>query len=140
MNQLADRAAIHDLNARYAIAFDGFQLDESSGCWAEDGVLDERETGLGLFRGRETIREFFRDELFAHARHVIHVMFNHLITDIEDDRAAGSVFCVVEVVTTDGDYIRSHVAYEDEYVRVDGQWKFGSRVIKPSFPGVPSRP
>ncbi|WP_199921488.1 nuclear transport factor 2 family protein, partial [Streptomyces rimosus] len=53
MNHLADRAAIHDLNTRYAVAFDGFRLNESSGCWAEDGVLDERETGFGLFQGRE---------------------------------------------------------------------------------------
>ncbi|OKI06203.1 hypothetical protein A6A06_37495 [Streptomyces sp. CB02923] len=138
MNHLADRAAIHDLNTRYAEAFDSFRLDESSGCWAEDGVLDERETGFGLFQGRDAVRVFFRDSLFAHARHVIHVMFNHLVTDIEGDHAAGIVFCLVEVVKNDGGYVRSHVKYEDEYVRVDGQWKFGSRVIKPSFPGAPA--
>ncbi|GAA1718252.1 nuclear transport factor 2 family protein [Streptomyces yatensis] len=138
MNHLLDRAAIHDLNTRYAVAFDGFRLNESSGCWAEDGVLDERETGFGLFQGREAIRDFFRDSLFAHARNVIHIMFNHLVTDIEGNRAAGSVSCLVEVVKNDGGYVRSHVKYEDEYIRVDGQWKFGSRVIKPSFPGAPS--
>ncbi|WP_033043257.1 nuclear transport factor 2 family protein, partial [Streptomyces rimosus] len=74
---------------------DGFRLNESSGCWAEDGVLDERETGFGLFQGREAIRDFFRDSLFAHARNVIHIMFNHLVTDIEGNRAAGSVSCLV---------------------------------------------
>ena len=138
MNQLADRAAIHDLNTRYAVAFDSFQLEESSGCWAEDGVLDERETGHGLFEGRAAVRDFFRDTLFAHARHVIHVMFNHLVTAIDGDHATGSVFCLVEVVKSDGGYVRSHVKYEDEYVRVDGEWKFRSRVLKPSFPGVPA--
>ncbi|MEU0844466.1 nuclear transport factor 2 family protein [Streptomyces sp. NPDC005962] len=61
MNHLADRAAIHDLNTRYAVAFDSFRSDESSGCWAEDGVLDERETGFGLFQGRDAVRAFFRD-------------------------------------------------------------------------------
>lgn len=129
--------AIHDLNSYYAVAFDSFQLDESVDCWVEGGILDESETGFGVFQGRDAIREFFRDTLFANAEHVIHMMFNHLVRSIDGDRAEGCVFCLVEVATKDGGRRRAHVKYEDEYVRQDGVWKFGSRVVTSAFPHDP---
>ncbi|MFD7662182.1 nuclear transport factor 2 family protein [Streptomyces sp. NPDC059788] len=128
------RAEIQDLNSRYAIAFDSGRLDESVDCWAEDGVLDETETGFGRFEGREAIRAFFRDTLMANATNVVHMMFNHLITGIEGDRGEGRVNCLVEIVKTDGGYARAHVTYTDRYVRVAGRWKFASRVVTSSFP------
>lgn len=129
-----NRAEIQDLNSRYAIAFDSGQLDESVDCWAEDGILDETETGLGLFEGREAIRVFFRDTLMANSTNVVHMMFNHLITSIEGDHGEGRVNCLVEIVKTDGSYARAHITYSDRYVRVAGQWKFASRVVTSSFP------
>lgn len=129
-----NRAEIQDLNSRYATAFDSGQLDESVGCWAEDGTLDETETGFGLFEGREAIRVFFRDTLMANSRNVVHLMFNHLITRIEGDRGEGRVNCLVELVKTDGSYARAHIVYSDRYVRVAGRWKFASRVVTSSFP------
>ena len=50
---LPDRLAIHDLNTTYALVFDSFQLEESVNCWTEDGILDESETGFGVFHGRD---------------------------------------------------------------------------------------
>lgn len=134
MDDLADRVAIHDLNSRYAVSFDTFQLDEAVTCWTVDGVLDESETGFGVFRGHDAIRGFFRDTLFAHAAHVVHLMFNHLVTSIDGDTAEGVVYCLTEVATKDGGHVRAHVRYEDEYVRVAEQWKFRSRVIRSAFP------
>ncbi|WP_030666480.1 nuclear transport factor 2 family protein [Streptomyces rimosus] len=128
------RAEIQDLNSRYAIAFDSGQLDESVGCWVEDGVLDETETGFGLFEGREAIRVFFRDTLMANSTHVVHMMFNHLITSIEGDHGEGRVNCLVEIAKTDGSHARAHVTYNDRYIRADGEWKFASRVITSAFP------
>ncbi|MGW8378203.1 nuclear transport factor 2 family protein [Streptomyces sp. ODS28] len=131
---IEDRAEIQDLNSRYAVAFDGGRLDEAVECWAEDGVLDETETGFGLFEGRDAIRAFFRDTLMANSAHVIHMMFNHLITRIDGDHGEGSVHCQVEVVKTDGGYARAHVKYTDRYVRDGGGWRFASRVVTSAFP------
>ena len=65
------------------------------------------------------------------------MMFNHLVHGIDGDRAEGSVFCLVEVATTDGGHRRAHVRYDDEYVRCNGAWKFGKRVITSAFPHDP---
>lgn len=134
MTELADRLAIQDLNTRFAVSFDSFQLDATVDCWSEDGVLDERPIGFGLHEGQNEIRAFFRDKLFANARHVIHVMFNHLIDEIDGDKATGSAFTLVEIVRTDGVYARAHAKYEDSYVKVAGAWKFQSRTVRTSFP------
>ncbi|MFI2241487.1 nuclear transport factor 2 family protein [Streptomyces chrestomyceticus] len=132
-----NRAEIQDLNTRYAIAFDSRQLDESVGCWAEDGILDETEGGFGLFEGRQAIRAFFRDSLMANSTHVVHMMFNHLITSIEGDHGEGRVNCLVEIMKTDGSHARAHVTYNDRYVRIAGRWKFASRVVTSAFPHEP---
>ncbi|MDJ1130582.1 nuclear transport factor 2 family protein [Streptomyces iconiensis] len=135
-----DRAEIQDLNSRYAIAFDERRLDESAGCWTEDGILDETEGGFGLFEGRDAIRTFFRDTLMANSTHVVHVMFNHLITRIDGDHAEGSVHCLTEIIKTDGGYARAHVKYDDRYARAGGEWKFAARVVTSAFPaqGMPN--
>lgn len=97
----------------------------------EDGILDETEGGFGLFEGREAIRAFFRDSLMANSTHVVHMMFNHLITSIEGGHGEGRVNCLVEIMKTDGSSARAHVAYNDRYVRDAGRWKFAS--IERSF-------
>jgi hypothetical protein len=132
-----DRAGIHDLNTRYATTFDNFQLEDCVECWTEDGVLDETRLGNGLFESRGEIRDFFRDRLFANAAHVIHLMFNHLVGEVDGDRAVGYVYCLVEVVKRDGGYVRLHCKYTDDYVRVGGEWKFQRRTISSSFPTDP---
>jgi ketosteroid isomerase-like protein len=134
MDRIDDRAAIHDLNSLYAISFDEFRLAECVNCWTHDGVLDESETGFGVFHGREEIRKFFRDSLFANAQHVVHLMFNHLVTDIDGDTATGRVSCLTEIVRNDGAHLRAYVTYTDDYRRTDGEWKFGSRTITSAFP------
>ncbi len=55
-----------------------------------------------MFEGREAIRAFFRDSLMANSTHVVHMMFNHLITSIEGDHGEGRVNCLVEIMKTDG--------------------------------------
>ncbi|WP_371858782.1 nuclear transport factor 2 family protein [Streptomyces chrestomyceticus] len=98
--------------------------------------MDETEGGFGLFEGREAIRAFFRDSLMANSTHVVHMMFNHLITSIEGDHGEGRVNCLVEIMKTDGSCARAHVTYNDRYVRVAGRWKFAGRV---NHLGLPAR-
>lgn len=134
MSYLSDRAEIQDLNTTFAVTFDNFELEKCVNCWTKDGILDEREIGFALYDSRNAIRDFFRDSLFANAKHVIHIMFSHLISEIKGNKAKGRAYALVEVMMNDGTYRRAHTLYIDEYVKKDGQWKFKSRVIRSSFP------
>jgi hypothetical protein len=134
MDRLQARADIQDLNSFYALAVDTFRLEDAVNCWTVDGVFDERQSGLDRYQGHDQIRAFFKDTILANISAVVHFMANHLITDITETTAKGTVFTLVEVIKKDGVRSRVIAMYEDDYAKVDGAWKFRSRVIHTEFP------
>ena len=133
-----DRALIEDLQARYLFAFDFGDAAGYSGTFTPDGILD---FGQGEVKGREAIAKFITDgrtrNLEARAntpagerpsigRHII----NNIVVKIDGNKARGVAYWTH---MTSGSNGRGTVDffghYEDEMVKVNGEWLFARRRI-----------
>jgi hypothetical protein len=132
MHQIEDRLAIGELTSRYAYYVDTFQNDKIMELWAEDAVFDESRVGTGRHEGVRAIEAFFI-EVKKSVTHQAHITANQLIEELNDTRAKGIVFSIVEAVTAAGN-MRAVVYYSDEYVKIGGRWRFQSRAIHPLLP------
>lgn len=123
IRRLEDIEAIKALKARYCEYCDAnYDPDGIASLFVEDGVWDGGE--LGRAEGREKIRHFFRraPEAFPFA---IHNVMNPII-EVEGDRATGRWY-LLQPCTRRGEKDEAMWLagrYEDEYVRVGGQWRF----------------
>lgn len=134
-----DRAQIENLQARYMFALDFRDPEEYAATFTEDGVLDY---GAGKIRGREAIAAMvagMRDSAAeqrardtsglrpAAGRHNI----TNIVIEIDGDRATGTAywFHMGNDNPERAAQLNSFGHYEDELVRVDGQWLFSLRKI-----------
>lgn len=138
-----DRAQIEDLQARYMFALDFGDLDTYVSTFTEDGVLDI----IGWqVQGREEIKKALQrspegeseegeapapklDEgpYPATGRHNI----TNIVLKIEGDKAVGRAYWFHYGNTNPERraQLDSYGYYEDEMVKVNGQWLFSKRVI-----------
>ena len=89
-------------------------------------------------RGYAALREYAE----AHTRVLRgrHMTLNHLY-DIEDDQATGRATTVVSIATPSGYKIMGQGAYDDDLVKVDGEWKIRHRrVVNDHLVSDPSKP
>lgn len=120
---LEAQLAIRQLAARYARAVDSRNLDDL-------GELFSPETRFGDFgSGAAGARAFYRSVLQGFYRS-FHQLAGHVITDVTEDSAKGTVYCRAE--HEDGDtWIVNLMVYFDRYTRIDGRWYFLGR--RPRF-------
>ena len=134
----AERALIEDLQARYMFALDFGDIDKYVTTFTEDGVLD---IGEGEWRGRETIRNRLlaiprREEPTAprapklrpaSGRHNI----TNIVLKIEGNKAWGRAywFHMGNANPERSAVLNSYGHYEDELVKVNGEWLFSKRRI-----------
>ncbi|MBN1568083.1 MAG: nuclear transport factor 2 family protein [Acidobacteria bacterium] len=133
-----DRAQIEDLQARYLFALDFFDLDTYVSTFTEDGVLDiiaYQAKGRDEIRKKlEEARSVF-DPASENAKGPYPPTGRHNITNIvlkiDGDRATGRSYWFhygnsnpERKPVFDG-----YGHYEDEMVKVNGQWLFSKRVI-----------
>jgi ketosteroid isomerase-like protein len=134
-----DRAKIEDLQARYLFALDFRDADAYAATFTEDGVLDY---GAGKIKGRQAIREMVAG-LRANAerqqaedksglrpaagRHNI----SNIVVDIDGDKATGTAywFHMGNANPQRAAQVNSFGHYEDELVKVNGEWLFSLRKI-----------
>ena len=133
-----ERSLIEDLQARYMFAFDYGDPEGYAGTFAPDGVLDY---GVGEIKGRKAIAEFIAagrkrtEEARAKTpagqqpsvgRHII----NNMSIEIDGKKARGVAYWTHMTSGADG---RGSVDffghYEDEMVKVKGEWLFARRRI-----------
>ena len=133
-----DRALIEDLQARYLFAFDFGDPEGSAGTFTPDGILDY---GGGEIKGRKAIADFIAagrkrtEEARAKTpagqrpsvgRHII----NNIVVKIDGNKARGIAYWTHMTSGPDGrggvDFF-GH--YEDELVKVNGEWLFARRRI-----------
>ena len=133
-----DRAFIENLQARYMFAFDYGDPEGYAGTFTPDGILDY---GGGEIKGRKAIAEFIAagrkrtEEARAKTpagqrpsvgRHII----NNVVVTIDGNKARAVAYWTHMTSGADGrggvDFF-GH--YEDELVKVNGEWQFTRRRI-----------
>jgi hypothetical protein len=133
-----DRAHIEDLQARYLFAMDFGDADSYAATFAPDGILD---FGQGEIKGREAISKFIVDgrkrteearantpegERPSVGRHII----NNMVITVDGDKAHSDAYWTHMTSGKDGrGTVDFFGHYEDDLVKVDGQWLFARRRI-----------
>jgi uncharacterized protein (TIGR02246 family) len=133
-----DRALIEDLQARYMFAFDYGDPEGYAGTFTPDGVLDY---GAGEIKGREAIAAFIAagrkrtEEARAKTppgkrptvgRHII----NNMVIKVDGNKARGVAYWTHMTSGADGrGTVDFFGHYEDEMVKVKGEWLFARRRI-----------
>lgn len=128
---LEDVNAIRILKARYAAyCDDGYNPDKIAELFVEDAVWESGS--LGRFEGREAIREFFRgaSKIFTFA---IHYGLNPQI-EVNGDTARARWYLFMPCTVAEGNKAMWRSGIDDEeYVRVNGEWRFKSKTSSSIF-------
>lgn len=134
-----DRAKIEDLQARYLFALDFQDPQAYAATFTEDGILDY---GAGELKGREAIGQMVADMRGrseqqraddesglrpAAGRHNI----TNIVIEVNGDTATSTSywFHVGNANPDRAAQLNSFGHYEDELVKVDGEWLFSKRKI-----------
>jgi hypothetical protein len=133
-----DRALIEDLQARYLFAFDFGDAEGYANTFAPDGILD---FGWGEIKGRAAIAKFIEDgrqrTVAARAntpagerprigRHII----NNIVVTIDGDKARALAYWTHMTSDKTGyGTVDFFGHYEDDLIKLDGQWYFARRNI-----------
>jgi hypothetical protein len=126
VQEVIDREAIRTLPVSYCHCVWQKDLDGWANLFSEDGAVSTTDASLPRAQGRAALRKMIGEGLDTmKPRPFIH---NHVIELLGPDRAKGT--CYVEVrLTRDGKKQLMTGWYDDEYVKVGGEWKFKSRRI-----------
>jgi len=128
---LEDIEAIKKLKARYCAYCDNnYDADGIAALFTEEAVWDGGK--FGRYEGREAIRTFFRGapRIFPFA---IHQVMNPII-EVEGEQAKGQWYLFQPATLAEGNQaVWLAARYEEEYVKVESEWKFKRLKVLPSF-------
>ncbi len=145
VRRLDDIEQIKQLKARYcAYCDDNYDAEGIASLFTEDGVWDGGALGKG--EGRAGIVKFFQRASSAFT-FAIHNVMNPII-EVDGDNATGRWYLMQPLTRRSGDSESAMWLagrYEDDYVRVDGEWKFQSlrfftRMLTPYDEGWAKKP
>lgn len=117
-----DRLAIMDLSARYCHATDSHDSEGWADTFTADGAI---EAPQGTSQGRDALVQFSQgvNTGMPNVRHHI----SNLVICGEGDSATMKSY--LNLINTEGNATVFTATYEDQIVRVDGEWKFAHRKI-----------
>jgi hypothetical protein len=139
IKRLEDIEDIKKLRAAFCYAMDSGDWEGVTSLFTEDGIADMGT--YGRCSGRAKIAEFAREILPSSLSFMVHMCHNPII-EVEGDEASGLWYFDLPATYTP---VREAVGvigpptsramwiagrFEDEYVRVDGEWKFKTFVAK----------
>ena len=129
---VAEQLAIQHLMNQYCHLVDRGSVEEIAALFSEDGVLLPLHEGEDRIVGRAAIRAWYRDyddRVRANRRHRRHRITVPFVI-VDGDRATAQSYLDSSAVLIDEGVINvSAGRYDDELVKVDGQWLFQERAI-----------
>lgn len=125
---VGDRLEIQELVARYSLWTDTGDYDAVPALFAEDGTWDETVLGVPIAEGRAAIVATFGAFAGAGIDSVVHINGAHQISAFDGDTASGTSHLHAEVAAG-GQVVRILGYYDDDYVKVDGAWRFARRTL-----------
>lgn len=128
VQELTDREAIRSLRFRYHECINSEKLEFIPELFVERGVLDFGY--FGRAEGRTQISRFF-DRTGSPLTFVRQFMHNHSI-EVIGDRGTGYAFLEAKTISA-GEAHFVAARYDDEYCRIDGEWKFQKMSLEPYF-------
>ena len=126
-NEVADRLAINELIATYNDAVMRFDADAWGSTWAEDGVWSLPGMGDGI-AGRETIVETWKMAMSQFE--FVGFFASPGPLQLDGDSAHGTLYQQEFLYLKEGGERQVIGRYTDDFVKVDGQWKFAKRVYE----------
>lgn len=120
---LEDIESIKKLKAKYCLAADdNYNPKAMSSLFTEDGVWDGGEF-WGKYQGRKEIEEYFQGAS-GNISFAVHAALTPHI-EVEGTKAKGTWYLLAEATMTKGNQaVWGAVRYDEEYVKIDGEWKF----------------
>ena len=123
---LEDIAAITKFKADYALRVDLGRGDVVE-MFAEGATLDSGP-GFGVANTRAEIAEHYKN-VAKNSPFVLHHIYNPCITIIDESHAKASwLFRAEAILSSTGKAVVICGYYYDEYVKIDGEWKYKSIV------------
>lgn len=117
---LEDIEAIKKLKHLYCLyCDDNFDVENLMTLFTEDAVWDGGDRGR--YEGHAAIRGFFQ-RIPQRLPFAIHMVLNPII-EVKGDTAHGTWY-LIEPCTERGQALWMMGVYEDDYVKVDGRWKY----------------
>ncbi len=131
LRNLEDVEEIKRLKARYcAYCDDDYDADNIARLFVEDAVWDGGS--FGRYEGRDEIREFFVNapQMLPFA---VHMVMNPII-EVNGDAATGIWYLFQACTFAEGHRaVWGSARYDEEYVRVDGAWRFKNLKLTSNF-------
>jgi hypothetical protein len=125
VQELWDREKIRELTYEYGLAIEAQDAERMANLFTETGSVDFSSLGKGVITGHEALKAFYTS---TWPLKVKPFFTNHMIK-LAGDRASG--FCSLENRATRGsESLIGAGRLHDEYVKIDGGWKFSSRRVE----------
>jgi hypothetical protein len=139
VRELTDRELIRDLRYRYHEYVNEGKGADIAQLFSEDGVLDFGH--LGKAKGRAEIQRFFRGirqlapeqqlEAVPRITWVKQFIHNHVV-QLHGDHGHGFAYLEAKPIFNGEAYLVA-ARYDDDYVRINGEWKFSRMSLVPYF-------
>ncbi len=125
VQELWAREKIRELTYEYGLAIEAQDAERMASLFVPTGSVDFSSLGKGVITGHAALKEFYTA---TWPLKVKPFFTNHMIR-ITGNRASG--FCSFENRATRGaESLIGAGRLHDEYVKVDGAWKFSSRRVE----------
>ncbi len=123
MSTIADELAIRTLVTRYADAVNRRDEKDWGATWADDGVW--LLPGAGEVAGRENVVDMWLNAMSGFP-FVVQLIYHGLV-DVNGDQGTGRWTLAEYLKLSDGSGMFNLGVYQDQYVKIDGEWKFARR-------------
>lgn len=125
-------SAIRQLCERYVDAINRRDPEAWIATWAPDGVWEYG--GDNPPRGRAQLAQFW-EQAMADIRAVVMLVNSGVVDSVEGDTATARWYHTEDVQIGDDARMAGVTVYEDDLVRIDGQWLFAKRTHELLYSG-----